>query len=229
MKDIAYGWKGAGKVRSLGDAKERVRKAFNEWRRADYIAEDTPAFAYLVARRVQWLAAKPLRQTIRWRPDARHPSGAMVPAIYCAVTDVYGAFRAVHRIFLKPDKPEKFGKPASFGPLAGHSIKLATLDQIVAADDVVIGEGLETTASACALLGLPGWCGIAAGNIRKSLILPADIKRVTIAVDRDPPGERAANAAGKRWRAEGREVRFFTPSRIGEDANDILRRHADHG
>jgi hypothetical protein len=71
---------------------------------------------------------------------------------------------------------------------------------------------------------LPGWSAIAAGNLAWSMVLPAEFRSVTIAVDRDWPGENAAELAARRWRSEGRTVRFWTPNRVGADANDILGR-----
>src|SRR4051812_2491070 len=202
MAGVPYGRKGAGRVRSSEETKERSRAAFNLWRRGDYITLDCPATLYLQARGIGWLAHKQFRNVLRWMPDARHPSGLRLPAIFAAITDTNEAFRAVHRIFLKPDRPEKFGPPASYGPIAGHAVKLATLQQAMTAGDLIVGEGVETTAAACALLKLPGWSAIACGNLSSALVLPLEIRRVTIAVDRDVAGETAARAAAKRWRLE---------------------------
>ncbi len=222
MSGIAYLNKGAGRVLTADETRERSRAAFNLWRHADYVTANCHAADYLHTRGVGWLSGKPFRDVIRWMPDALHPSGQRLPAVFLAVTDTNEAFRAVHRVFLKRERAEKFGAPLSYGPISGHAIKLATKGQAIAAGDLVIGEGLETTASACTLLRLPGWCGVAAGNIRKSLVLPPELRCVTIAVDRDAPGERAAKAAAQRWRAEGREVRFAVPDRNGNDCNDVL-------
>jgi hypothetical protein len=223
MNGIAYLNKGAGRVLTADETRERSRAAFNLWRQADYIAPECHAAIYLRARGVGWLAAKRFRDVIRWMPHALHPSGLSLPAVFLAVTDTNEAFRAVHRLFLNRERAEKFGAPLSYGPIAGNAIKLATTGQVTAAGALVIGEGLETTASACTLLRLPGWCGVAAGNIGKSLVLPAEFRCVTIAVDRDVPGERAAKAAAQRWRAEGREVWFAMPDRDGNDCNDVLK------
>lgn len=220
---VRYGQIGAGQVRTREETAQRARAARNAWLRGDYIAPDDPAGRYLAARGIGWLAARRFRPTLRWRPDAPHPSGIALPAILCAVSDAQGSFRAIHRIFIKRELPEKFGPPLSFGPVSGHAIRLATEAEVLAAGELAVGEGLETTASACTLLKLPGWAAIACGNLAQSLILPAAILHVVIAVDRDLAGERAATAAARRWRAEGRSVRFLVPDQPGADANDILR------
>lgn len=223
MSAHGYARIGAGRVRTLEETAEQSRAALGAWLRGDYITPDTPPARYLIARGIGWLAAKRFRDTLRWRSDARHPSGVTLPAILCAVTDVRGNFRAIHRIFLKHDRPEKFGSPLSFGPISGHAIRLASEAEARAAGELVIGEGLETTASCCALLRRPGWSAIACGNLGKSLILPGELRTIVIAVDRDSQGERAAKAAAHRWRAEGRTVRFLVPAEPGADANDVLR------
>jgi putative DNA primase/helicase len=220
---IEYARIGAGRVRTPEETQQRARAALNLWLRGDYIEPGSLASRYLLQRAIGWLASKRFRHVLRWTPCARHPSGIELPAILCAVTDANGSFRAVHRIYLHHDRPAKFGPPASFGPIAGHAIRLATLEQVVAAGVLIVGEGLETVASACALLRQPGWSAIACGNLARSLILPAEIQNVTIAVDRDPEGERAAKTTARRWRAEGRTVRFLVPSEPGDDANDVLR------
>lgn len=220
---VPYGQIGAGQIRTREETAQRTRAALSAWLRGDYIAPDDPAGRYLAARGIGWLAARRFRPTLRWRPDAPHPSGITAPAILCAVADSQGSFRAIHRIFVKRERPEKFGSPLSFGPISGHAIRLASETEVLAAGELVVGEGLETTASACALLKLPGWAAIACGNLAQSLALPAAILRVIITVDRDFAGERAAMAAARRWRAEGRSVRFLVPDQPGADANDILR------
>jgi putative DNA primase/helicase len=49
---------------------------------------------------------------------------------------------------------------------------------------LVIGEGIETAASAGLLMGTPAWAAISAGNMAKGLVLPPEVRRVVIAADR---------------------------------------------
>jgi hypothetical protein len=86
----------------------------------------------------------------------------------------------------------------------GAAIRLA--DAVPA---MVIGEGLETSGAASVLTGLPAWAAISAGNLAAGLVLPPLVTDVTVAVDRDPAGERAARLAEARRRAEGRRVQPF--------------------
>jgi phage/plasmid primase-like uncharacterized protein len=97
-------------------------------------------------------------------------------------------------------------------PVWGSAVRLDPI-----ADEITIGEGIETTASAGRLLNLPAWAAVSAGNMARGLVLPPEVRRVVIAADGDEPGERAAREAALRWHREGRTVR------IGCDFNDVLR------
>ncbi|MCL2429793.1 MAG: toprim domain-containing protein [Alphaproteobacteria bacterium] len=90
------------------------------------------------------------------------------------------------------------------------------------ATEVVTGEGIETSASAGRLLGLPAWAAISAGNLARGLVLPPEVRAVVIATDRDQSGERAASEAWHRWCSEGRSVRLLWPHAVGADCNDVL-------
>jgi len=76
-------------------------------------------------------------------------------------------------------------------------------------------------ASAGRLARWPAWAAVSAGNLARGLVLPPEARRVVIAVDPDPPGERAAQAAARRWKAEGRDVTLARPDGSG-DFNDVL-------
>jgi hypothetical protein len=93
----------------------------------------------------------------------------------------------------------------------------------------VIGEGIETSASAGLLLGLPAWAAVSAGNLATGLVLPTSVRRIIIASDHDPAGQEAARAAWQRWRAEGHAVRIAVPDEPRQDFNDLLRQQASGG
>ena len=84
------------------------------------------------------------------------------------------------------------------------------LDPVAA--EIVIGEGIETAASAGLLLGLPAWGAIWPATWRYALKLPPQVRNVTIAADPDEPGRSAAAGAWHRWTSEGRRVRINTPN-----------------
>lgn len=213
---IAYEHRGAGPVRSPADTAERRRRVRAFWHRCDY-ATGTPAAAYLARRGLPWLTG---HDHIRYRPDAPHPGGGTLPALVALVHDGAGNICAAHRTFLDLSGAKAAADPpkASLGPIAGGAIRLHP-----PAPELLVGEGLETAASAGLLLGLPAWAAIACGNLGASLVLPPVVRAVVIAADNDAPGQRAAALAAQRWMAEGRAVRIATPDGPGQDFNDVLQ------
>jgi putative DNA primase/helicase len=100
--------------------------------------------------------------------------------------------------------------------------------------EIVIGEGIESSASAGLLLGLPAWAALSATNLERGLVLPAAVRSIIIGADHDfmtrrgrRPGQEAAAIAAGRWRREGRRAHIATPDKPGLDFNDLLqeRRH----
>lgn len=182
-------------------------------------AAGTLADTYLIGRGLPGLAGSP---ALRFRADTPHPEGGKLPALVALVTAEDGRTVGVHRTFLAPDgngKARVTPDRASLGPIWGAAIRLA---DATAEGAVVIGEGIETAASAGRLINLPAWAAISAGNMGRGLVLPPSVRRVVIAVDPDPPGEAAAREAADRWRRAGLVVQLARPTGRG-DFNDLLR------
>ena len=216
MTAVAYERIGAGPVRSADQTAESRRRVRTFWLQCAYVTR-TLAERYLARRGLSWVARC---ENVRFRADCPHPSGARLPALVCLVHDGEGSICAVHRTFLAVDGTKAAVEPvkASLGAFAGGAIRLHP-----ACAELVVGEGLETTASAAAILELPGWAAIACGNLGYSMQLPVLVRNVTIASDNDPPGKRAATRAALRWRKEGRQVRIVQPDARGQDFNDVLQ------
>ena len=181
-------------------------------------AAGTLAAIYLAGRGLPaWSASSALR----FRRDTPHPEGGRFPAMVALVRDVSGNGVAVHRTYLWRDgsgKADVEPPRATLGPIWGGAIRLLDHDP---AQPLVIGEGIETAASAGVLLGLPAWAAISAGNLAKGLVLPPEVPCGNCG----GPGRRgrkAARDAWIRWTAEGREVRIALPDGAG-DFNDLLR------
>lgn len=217
----AYERIGTGRVKTADETAESRKRIRGFWFRCDPAA-GTLAEHYLARRGLDWLIAS---DVIRFRAECPHPSGVYLPAMVCLVHDGDGAIAALHRTFLAPDGGKAAIEPgkASMGSFLGGAIRFHP-----ACAEMVVGEGLESVASAANLLGLPGWSAIACGNLAVNLRLPDVVRSVTIAVDHDRAGQRAASRAAARWRAEGRTVRVAVPDRPGQDFNDVLLEQA-HG
>lgn len=207
----------ANLLNSGADSARKTARAAVLWRGAA-LCHGTPAATYLASRGLADLTTSP---ALRYRRDTPHPEGGTLPAMLATVVDVAGQPVALHRTYLRRDgtgKAEIEPNKASLGPVAGGAIRLHPV-----APELVIGEGLETAASAGLLLALPAWAAISAGNLARTLALPAEVRAVVIAADADGPGRRAAEDAAARWQAEGRRIRIALPDRNGSDFNDVLR------
>ncbi len=208
------------------EASRRARRqvaALRVWRGSE-AAPGTLADRYLIGRGLSGLARSP---ALRFRGDTPHPEGGNLPAMIALVTDAADLPVAIHRTFLATDGSGKANaepQKASLGPIWTGAIRLDPV-----APEIVIAEGIETAASADRLLNLPAWAAVSAGNLATGLVLPPEVRRLTIAADNDPPtpggqhpGQDAARSAWFRWRGEGREVRIFVPDRTGSDFNNVL-------
>lgn len=215
------------------DAQRKLERLRGLWDAALQVPA-SPSAVYLGGRGLEHLVGCP---ELRFHPSCPHPSGAIgapvrLPAMIAAVRDADGALVAVHRTYLRRDgagKADIEPAKASLGPVRGGAVRLVVLEQVLAAGELVIGEGIETSASAGLLTNLPAWSAVAAGNLAKWLALPAEVGRVLIAADRDPPdehgnhpGQDAARAAWFRFRREGRTARVAMPGKGKGDFNDIL-------
>jgi hypothetical protein len=208
------------------NSRERSRdRALALWRGSDP-AIGTLADRYLTARDLPGLAASP---ALRYRADTPHPEGGRPAAMIALVTNYAGAPIGVHRTYLARDGSKTCVEPAkaSLGPVWGGAIRLDSLRPDI---PLVIGEGIESSASAGRLMGFPTWAAISAGNLAKSLVLPSEVRRVIIAADPDDAGCNAARDAWLRWREEGRDVQIALPNCEGCDFNDLLlTRDGRHG
>ncbi len=203
------------------DAPERLRRrierARNLWAMA-VPAAGTPADRYLTTRGLPRLAES---APLRFIADCPHPAGGRLPALIAAVVDVQGDLVAVHRTFLRPDGNRKADFEPAKATLGAVWAAAIRLDEV--APEIVVGEGLETSASAGRLLGLPAWAATSAGNLAAGLVLPPEVRAVVVAADADEPGERAARAAALRWQRLGLRVRIARPAAAGHDFNDVAR------
>jgi hypothetical protein len=182
-------------------------------------AAGTIAETYLRHRGLLDLAHSP---ALRFRTDCWHKEQRRsLPAMIAEVLDANGRFAGIHRTYLTTngsskavvDPPRK-----TLGPIWGGAIRL---DHV--ASEIIIGEGIETAASAGRLLGLPAWAALSGGNLGRGVVLPREVRRVVIAADPDAAGRDAARNAWLRWRAERRDVRIATLVHDGSDFNDLLR------
>ena len=129
----------------------------------------------------------------------------------------------IHRTWLQPDGLAKasFREPRlSLGPIGGGAVRLAPPGELL-----LVGEGIETTASGMAATRLPAWAALSATGLEHLILPPLPLASIVIILadnDVNGTGEKAAQKAAQRWLAEGRRVRIAIPPEPGSDVNDLL-------
>lgn len=126
----------------------------------------------------------------------------------------------LHRTFLPPDGRGKAAlepRKMTLGEVEGGAIPLFPAGPVLA-----IAEGIENALNVAQAWRLPAWSAVSSGNLPK-VILPAIVREVVIAADRDPHGlgQRKAEEAAWRWAGEDRRVRLRLPPAGRGDWNDF--------
>jgi hypothetical protein len=127
-----------------------------------------------------------------------------------------GTPRGMIIVYLDADGRKKY-RPDLGVKDGGVAVRLAP-----AASKLVLGEGIETTASVMQLTDLPGWaCGTA--NDLANVILPREVREVVLALDNDKAGLKKGFELRKRLLFERRKVWVEIPPKPHNDWNDYLR------
>lgn len=179
----------------------------------------TPAETYL---RFRGCALPPVDGDLRFHARAFHWIAKMrAPALVALATDVISRVdRTLHFTFLAADGRGKAQLDPPRLLLARHDkagavIRLWPDDAVTVA--LGVAEGIESALS-LAHAGLPVWAAIDAGNLAELPVLDG-IEELSVAVDRDTAGERAADALAHRYVTAGRRVRLVKPK--AGDLNDV--------
>ena len=184
-------------------------------------AKGTLVETYLRSRAI----TMPVPDAIRFHENLWHPGSRQTwPAMVAARTSVDGTLVAIHRTYLRSDglgKAPVVPARMDLGPTKGTAIRLSSLS-----DDLVIGEGIETTLSIVQDQKRPGWAAGSAVTLR-FLELPPEVRKVTFLVDGDDAGRAATQAAVKKLVGK---LRVFTAKAPpGKDFNDLLMEEARKG
>lgn len=191
------------------------------WAGCRVITATDPAGGYLHARGCRLPHAD---GDLRWHPALKHPCGHVGPALVALVTDaVNNVPISLHRTWIMGDgsgSKAQVDKPRLL--LGGHR-KAGGVIRLWPDCAVTMGlglaEGIETALS-LARAFTPAWATIDAGNLAAFPVLDG-IESITIAVDHDPAGLRAADALTMRWCGAGKEVRRVMAPAAGDDLNDL--------
>ena len=188
--------------------------------------EGTPVEAYLRNRGITALhetASLRFHPRCYYRRDEDSPTETW-PAMIAAVTDLYGHLTGVHRTWLDPrgfseatlgkapiDTPRR-----AMGSLLGNAVRFGFAGDVMAA-----GEGIETMLSLrCVLPAMPMVAALSAAHL-SALLLPVTLRRLYLARDDDPAGDRALTTLIERANEAGIVAIVLSPS-LG-DFNEDLR------
>jgi putative DNA primase/helicase len=147
-------------------------------------------------------------------------AGLRLPALLAAVRDAAGDVTAVEITYLDArGVRSRLARPSRkvVGVLpAGAAVRLAP-----AAPNMLAGEGVFTALSAMALFGLPGWALLSTSNLRR-WSPPVPVRRLLIAGDRGPDGERSAAVLRAAAARAGVAAEIVLPPVGAGDWNDVL-------
>lgn len=203
----------------------RFRDALAIFRRAcDY--SDQPR-AYFQSRSIdkcpptaRLLPASETRTLTSIRPDrfGRALFSKQAPVMVLPIITSDGRFQGVHTTALKLEGNGKLNDNARriFGLKKGGYIPL-DIDEIDPAAPLIVGEGVETSASAMQIAGLQGVAAIDAGNFASVNLPPCS--ELIIARDRGKAGGKAAEILAQRYAAR-LIVRIAVPPKVFADWND---------
>jgi len=146
------------------------------------------------------------------------------PALVAAVTGLDGAVTGVQRTWLDlagRGKADVATPRRAMGHLLGNAVRFGAALDVMAA-----GEGIETMLSLRMIVpALPAVAALSANHLA-SLLLPSTLRRLYIARDNDPAGQRAAETLSHRAQADGIEALTLTPTL--DDFNDDLQQLGAH-
>ncbi|MEO5326411.1 toprim domain-containing protein [Mesorhizobium sp. CC13] len=158
-----------------------------------------------------------------YRPDEHNPTETW-PAMIAAVTDLSGRLTGAHRTWLDPGgfSEVNLGRAPietprrAMGDLLGHAVRFGVGGEVMTA-----GEGIETILSVRSVLTqIPSMAALSAAHL-SAILFPQILRRLYIARDNDPAGDKAMTVLIERASAVGIETIVLTP-RLG-DFNEDLR------
>jgi len=210
-------------AREVVPARERLEAALCLWDRGRAITR-TPSALHCQIRGIKRLLPGPeaLRHCAETPVSIYRPGRQRRPALLAGIRDADGHYTAVEVTYLAPNgqRAQDLHLPRKTVGSApgGCAVRLD-----LAAEEMLVGEGVFTTLSASEWFGLPGWALLSTRNLRV-WAPPAGVRSVLIAADRGKDGEASAERLKGRLIAGGVAASVALPPGSWEDWNDWSNR-----
>jgi hypothetical protein len=202
---------------------ERVRAAAALWASGFAMGGHSAADRYCAARGVVGsTGGLALRARASTPTSVYRDRGARLPALLARVDAPEGTLTAVEVTYLDGrGRRSRLARPPRklVGAMpAGSAVRLCP-----AGEEMLVAEGVFTTLSAMRRFELPGWALLSTTNLRRWRA-PPGVRRVLIAADRGPDGERSAAQLCAALVEHGRIAEVVLPPEGAGDWNDLDRR-----
>ncbi len=181
----------------------------------------TPAEAYL---RGRGITRSPGPEVLRFHPAVQHPKlKRKLPALIAQVT---GGVEPSHNFtWLSADgagkaDTEKAEQRRTLGSSKGGAVRLA---EPIDGKPLIVGEGIETTATAMEATGLPGWASLGTSGLG-NIEWPGDVREVILLAENDEnnANQRALDKVCPVLAEQGLKVRVASPPAGFGDFNDLV-------
>lgn len=222
----------------------RTKQAFGIFVGSEKTIQGTPAETYLRSRGIDFARLGRMPGALRFNKSlADAEMGVFWPTLVCAISEPKGNVVAIHRHFLdvtadgRVVKADLDNPKQSFGRYVGGCIRLwrgasgKGLNDAVPGEWVMIGEGLEDTASAVMEKPeLRALCAVSLSNMG-SIILPPAIEGVILIGQNDPefnsrgephPARGLFDRAVDHFLDQGKRVKIARPPPGIKDVNELL-------
>jgi DNA polymerase len=220
-------WCGPVSIQQQRDVAGRVHFALEIWAAAQPI-RGTIAERYLAETRGIEIAKLPptIDEALRFHARCVFGPRRFAPCLVALMRDpASDAPIGIHRIGLA----EENGAIRKIDRMALGRMGVVKLWPMNGADQLVIGEGIETVLAAATCVSYrgapltPAWSAIARNGLGGLPVLP-DVRALVLLVDHDENGEgqKAAAHCHQVWTAAGRTVAALVPKQVGWDFNDVI-------
>ena len=190
--------------------------AVNAWSARSAIA-GTLAETYLASRGLSHLTDSGALGFLAAWPMSQRPRAPQRPCLIARISDLSGSLQGVQATFLFQGRRGLSKRRLVYGRQKGFAIHLAA-----PTDRLLVGEGLESTASAAIRFAAPAWSLLNTANL-SVFYAPQGVSDLIIACDNDTGGRAAAEACASLNSARGIRCDIQAPAEPGADWNDADR------